>query len=160
MKGSEVSAPRPPDSHDRPKWAAHHKRKIWMLWNTLAHNSVGKNLVALDHRSSPKSSSKKALFFLLSSMYFSIWQRVAFCTTALLWNSPFLHNIGNKLPPIPLQHIYEKNPFKFPLSLATPQWKNKFFKKIIPFRLPSSFNMSNEGEKNINLHPPPPEQSK
>jgi len=36
--------------------------------------------------------------------------------------------------------------------------KQNFKKKIIPF--PSSFHMSNEGEKKINLHPPPPQQSK
>jgi hypothetical protein len=39
-----------------------------------------------------------------------------------------------------------------PLSLATPQIKNKIKKKI---HFPSYFHMSN---KNINLHPPPPQQ--
>jgi hypothetical protein len=81
VKGSEVSAQRSPDSHDRQKWAAHHKRKIWVFWNALAHNSFSKNLVALDHRSSPKSSSKKALCF---SSLFHVFFYLA--------TSSFLHN--------------------------------------------------------------------
>ncbi len=43
-KESEVSAQRSPGSHDRPKWPAHHKRKIWVPWNALAHNSFSKKL--------------------------------------------------------------------------------------------------------------------